>query len=101
LGAAAASSAADSFALPSAHGGNKYPQFPLPSAMTCTHALKVRGSFGASARTSVNAIQQLTAKLCACCCCSFSQLPNYPSLEVMREKLELAITEGNQGFTLS
>jgi len=30
-----------------------------------------------------------------------AQLPNYPSLEVMLEKILVAITEGSQGFTLT
>ena len=33
--------------------------------------------------------------------CARLQLPNYPSLEIMREKLMIAITEGSTGFTLS
>jgi len=34
-------------------------------------------------------------------CSHALKLPNYPSLEIMREKILVAITEGSQGFTLS
>jgi hypothetical protein len=79
----------------------------LPSVMTCSHYLKVRRTctlrYIACRKSKRGSCLFSGSSACVltAACCLFSQLPNYPSLEVMLEKILVAITEGSQGFTLT
>ena len=61
----------------------------------------LRGQEGAIARLSVHRSYNNDGLPCAHTCFNQLDLPNYPTEEVMREKLLLALREGGEGFGLA
>lgn len=76
-----------------------------PNAINLTDGSSQSAAFHADAGTSAAAVAAAVSSNyplpSVMTCTHHLKLPNYPSLEIMREKLMIAIQEGSTGFTMS
>jgi hypothetical protein len=83
-------------------GCPRLPQSSLKSLKPALNITRVAARYSDASYHNNNSNQTITEVLPTCMTCQHAlKLPDYPSIELMREKLLYAITECQQGFQLS